>query len=61
VRHLGSHFWERFNEEVCRSHAGLHRAERMLDCLATSAHSERVRISDVKAMFLDMKRLSRVK
>jgi hypothetical protein len=23
---------------VCRSHAGLHRAERMLDCLATQAH-----------------------
>src|SRR5258705_4827835 len=25
-------------EEVCRSHAGLHRAERMLDRLATQAH-----------------------
>jgi hypothetical protein len=32
----------------------------MLDCLATLAHSERVRISDVKVMFLEMKRLSRV-
>ena len=30
--------WKRFGEEVCRSHAGLHRAERMLDFLATPAH-----------------------
>ena len=29
---------EAFGEEVCRSHAGLHRAERMLDRLATLAH-----------------------
>src|SRR5512133_4096449 len=36
--HLGSYFWKRFGEEVCRSHAGLHRAERMLDRLATLAH-----------------------
>src|SRR6266481_5003855 len=36
--HLGGYFWKRFGEEVCRSHAGLHRAERMLDCLATQAH-----------------------
>src|SRR5262249_61195888 len=36
--HLGSYFGKRFGEEVCRSHAGLHRAERMLDCLATLAH-----------------------
>src|SRR5258705_12154033 len=42
--HLGGYFWKRFGEEVCRSHAGLHRAERMLDRLATLAHGERVRI-----------------
>src|SRR5437016_7100681 len=36
--HLGGYFWKRFGEEVCRSHAGLHRAERMLDRLATLAH-----------------------
>src|SRR5258705_9671811 len=36
--HLGGYFWKRFGEEVCRPHAGLHRAERMLDCLATLAH-----------------------
>ena len=30
--HLGGYFWEGFGEEVCRSHASLHRAERMLDC-----------------------------
>ena len=35
--HLGGYFWKRFSEEVRRSHAGLHRAERMLDCLATLA------------------------
>src|SRR5258708_2074455 len=35
--HLGGYFWKRFGEEVCRSHAGLHRAERMLDRLATQA------------------------
>src|SRR5258705_3357284 len=28
--HLGGYFWKRFGEEVCRPHAGLHRAERML-------------------------------
>src|SRR5206468_9309561 len=36
--HLGGYFWKRFGEEVCRSHAALHRAERMLDRLATQAH-----------------------
>src|SRR2546429_2492970 len=36
--HLGGYFWKRFGEEVCRPHAGLHRAERMLDRLATQAH-----------------------
>jgi len=36
--HLGGYFWKRFGEEVCRSHAGLHRAERMLDRLATQPH-----------------------
>src|SRR6267143_89916 len=36
--HLGGYFWKRFGEEVCRSHAGLHRAERMLDRLATLEH-----------------------
>ena len=42
--HLGGHLWESFGQEVCRSHACLDRAERMLDCLATKAHSERVHI-----------------
>jgi hypothetical protein len=42
--YLGGYFWKRFGEEVCRPHAGLHRAERMLDGLATLAHGERVRI-----------------
>jgi hypothetical protein len=42
--HLGGYLWESFGQEVRRSHASLHRAERMLDCLATKAHSERVRI-----------------
>ena len=27
---LGGYFWKRFGEEVCRSQAGLHRAERMI-------------------------------
>jgi hypothetical protein len=36
--HFSGYFWKRFGEEVCRSHAGLHRAERMLDCLSTLAH-----------------------
>ena len=36
--HLGGYFWKRFGDEVCRPHAGLHRAERMLDRLATLAH-----------------------
>src|SRR4030095_9641287 len=36
--HLCGYFWKRFGEEVCRSHAGLHRAERMLDRLPTLAH-----------------------
>jgi hypothetical protein len=37
--HLGGYFWKRFGEEVCRSYAGLHRAERMLDYLSTLAHA----------------------
>ena len=37
--HLGGYFWKRFGEEVCRSHAGLHGAERMLDRLATFTHA----------------------
>jgi hypothetical protein len=36
--HLGGYFWKRFGEEVRRSHTGLHRAERMFDCLSTLAH-----------------------
>lgn len=40
--HLGGYFWKCFGEEVRRSHSGLHRAERMLNGLATLAHSERV-------------------
>src|ERR1700730_17824779 len=36
--HLGGYFWKRFGEEVCRPHAGLHRAERVLDGLSTLAH-----------------------
>jgi len=36
-RHLGGYFWERLGEKVCRSRAGLHRTERMLDRLATQA------------------------
>ena len=42
--HLGGYPWESFGQEVRRSHACLHGAERMLDSLATKAHSERVRI-----------------
>ena len=36
--HFGGNFWKRFRQEVCSSHARLHRAERMLDCLPTLAH-----------------------
>ena len=36
--HFGGYFWKRFGEEVCRPHAGFHRAERILDRLATLAH-----------------------
>ena len=36
--HLGDHFWKRFGEEVRRSHAGLHRAERMFESLSPLAH-----------------------
>src|SRR6202007_495932 len=36
--HLGGYFWKCFCEEVRRSHARLHRSERMLDCLSTLAH-----------------------
>ena len=42
--HLGGYFGKCFSQEVCRPHAGLYRAERMLDRLATLAHGERVRI-----------------
>ena len=34
----GGYLWKRLCEEVRRSHAGLHRAERMLDCLSTLTH-----------------------
>src|ERR1700721_984158 len=37
-RHFSAYCWKRFGEKVCRSHAGLHRTERMLDCLSTLAH-----------------------
>jgi hypothetical protein len=43
-RRLGSYFWKRFCEEVRRSHAGLHRAERVLDCLSTLTYRFRVGI-----------------
>src|SRR5205809_815604 len=33
--HLGGYFWEGFGQEVRRTHARLHGAERMLDGLAT--------------------------
>src|SRR5664280_1710386 len=36
--HLGGYFWKRFGEEVCRPHAALDRAERVLDRLAALAH-----------------------
>jgi hypothetical protein len=36
--HFGGYFWKRFGEEVRRSHASLHRSERMLDCLSTLTH-----------------------
>jgi hypothetical protein len=44
--HFSGYFWKRFGQEVCRPHAGLHCAERMLDGLTTLAHGERVRIPD---------------
>src|SRR5450755_3969624 len=37
---LGGDFWKCFGQEVCRPHSRLHRAEWMLDGLATLAHSE---------------------
>ena len=40
--HLGGHPRKGFCEEVRRSHAGLHRAERMLDCLSMLTHGLRV-------------------
>src|ERR1700731_458288 len=52
--HLGSYFWKRFGQEVCRSHAGLHRAERMLDCLSTLAHGLWVCI---KALLLSLEQI----
>jgi hypothetical protein len=36
--HFGGHFRKHFGGEVRRSHAGLHRVERMLDCFSTLAH-----------------------
>ena len=36
--HFSGYFRKRFGQEVCRSHAGLHRAERMFDRLPTLAH-----------------------
>jgi hypothetical protein len=36
--HLGGYFWKRFSQEMRRPHAGVHRAERMLDRLAALAH-----------------------
>lgn len=33
--HLGGHFWEGFGQEVRRTHARLHGAERMLDGFPT--------------------------
>jgi hypothetical protein len=42
--HLGGYFWKRFGQEVRRSHAGLHRAERMFDGLSTLAHGVWIRI-----------------
>jgi hypothetical protein len=36
--HLGGYFWDRFGEEVRRSHADLHRAERMLDCFVNNLY-----------------------
>src|SRR5258708_23307047 len=52
--HLGGYFWKRFGEEVCRPHAGLHRAERMLDCLATLAHGLSVCIKALLHSFEQM-------
>ena len=37
-RHLGRNLLKCFGKEVCRSHAGLHGAERMFDCLSTPTH-----------------------
>ena len=34
----GGYFWKRFRQEVSRSHASLHRAERMFDRLSALTH-----------------------
>src|SRR3974390_1058087 len=52
--HLGGNSWKRFSEEVCRSHAGLHRAERTLDCLSTLAPRSRVCIKPLLHCFEQM-------
>ena len=41
--YLSGYFWESFGQEVRRSHACLHRSERMLDGLATKAHRGRAK------------------
>src|SRR6202000_3204114 len=51
---LGGCFRKRFCEEVCRSHAGLHRAKRMLDCLSTLSHRFRVCIKALLHRFEQM-------
>src|SRR5579871_2277758 len=40
--HLGGYLWERFGQEVRRSHAGFHRSERMFDRLPPLPHGTRV-------------------
>ena len=41
-RHLSRHFGQRLHQKVRRPHPHLQRAERMLDCLATSTHRVRI-------------------
>jgi hypothetical protein len=53
-RHFGCHFRKRFGQEVCRSHAGLHGAERMLDCFATLTHGVR---GYIKAMLHSLEQM----
>src|SRR5581483_9904955 len=52
--HLGGYFWEGLCEEVCRSHAGLHSAEWVFDCLSTLAHRLRVGIKAMLHRFEQM-------